>query len=389
MALLEFRTEGIYCPKADVYLDPWKPVKSALISHGHSDHARPGHQRYLCTTAAAPVIRHRLHPAHLETVTFGEKVHINGVEFSFHPAGHIPGSAQIRVAYGGDIWVFSGDYKLEPDGISEPFEPVRCNSFITESTFGLPVYNWKPQREIFADINEWWKTNQAAGKVSVIAGYALGKSQRILGNVDARIGPIFLHGAIRSITSLFDHRQMGLPDAAYVSPELKKKDFENALIVCPPSALGTPWLRRFEPYSLGIASGWMGLRGARRRRGADRGFVLSDHADWPALNLAVRETGASQVFVTHGYAATFARWLATLGLDAHEVKTQYEGELGEIAESALEETAERSNATNTPEGDAQGTDADAVHLQRDGYTQLDPNTKPGEDVPDNDLSAEP
>jgi putative mRNA 3-end processing factor len=341
MALLEFTAEGIYCPRADVYLDPWKPVERALITHGHSDHARWGHQRYLCTTAAAPVIRHRLNLGdNLDTVDFGEKVFIQGVEFSFHPAGHIPGSAQIRVEHEGDVWVFSGDYKLEADGISEPFEPVRCNTFITESTFGLPVYNWKPQREVFEDINDWWRRNRDAGRVSVIAGYALGKSQRILRNIDPSIGKIFLHGAIRTITALFPNEIFSLPEATYVSPEMKKKDFEGALVVCPPSALGTPWLRRFDPYSVGIASGWMGLRGARRRRGADRGFVLSDHADWRALNLAVRETGASRVYVTHGYAGIFARWLQGLGLEAHEVKTQYEGELGEIAESTTEGVAE-------------------------------------------------
>ena len=340
MALLEFTSEGIYCPKAGVYLDPWKPVAKALITHGHSDHARWGHQRYLCTKPAAPVIRHRLNleSYQLESVGFGEKIFINGVQFSFHPAGHIPGSAQIRVEDHGDVWVFSGDYKLEPDGISEPFEPVRCGTFITESTFGLPVYNWKPQSEIFDDINDWWRRNQAAGKVSVIAGYALGKSQRILRNLDPSIGKIFLHGAIRSVTNLFAGVTAGLPETTYVSPDMKKKDFEGGLVVCPPSALGTPWLRRFDPYSLGIASGWMGLRGARRRRGADRGFVLSDHADWPALNLAVKETGASCVYVTHGYASIFARWLSTLGLEAHEVKTQYEGELGEIAEGGAEDT---------------------------------------------------
>ncbi|HTF22131.1 MAG TPA: ligase-associated DNA damage response exonuclease [Chryseolinea sp.] len=354
MALLEFTAEGIYCPQADVHLDPWKPVKKAMITHGHSDHARWGHQRYLCTTAAAPVIRYRLNLGdNLETVDFGEKVNINGVEFSFHPAGHIPGSAQIRVAREGEIWVFSGDYKLEPDGISEPFEPVRCHTFITESTFGLPVYNWKPQREVFDDINEWWRRNQAAGKVSVIAGYALGKSQRILRNIDPGIGKIFVHGAIRSVTALFSSGVFGLPETTYVTPEMKKKDFEGGLVVCPPSALGTPWLRRFDPYSLGITSGWMGLRGARRRRGADRGFVLSDHADWRGLNQAVRETGASRVYVTHGYAGIFARWLNTLGMDAQEVKTQYEGELGEIAESGIEEDSTSGTAVpeSAPPGD--------------------------------------
>lgn len=337
MSLLEFTPEGIFCPRADVYLDPWKPVHRALITHGHSDHARWGHKQYLCTNASAPVLRHRLYLTdNLQTVDFDQQVHINGVQFSFHPAGHIPGSAQIRVEHQGDVWVFSGDYKLQPDGISEPFEPVRCNTFISESTFGLPVYNWKPQPEIFAEVNEWWKKNQSEGKVSVLAGYALGKSQRILKNVDASIGKIFVHGAIQSINNLFQDK-LQLPETTYVNAEMKKKDFEGALVVCPPSAVGTPWLRRFDPYSLAIASGWMGLRGARRRRGADRGFVLSDHADWSELNTAVKETGASRVYVTHGYSGIFAKWLTTLGLEAGEVKTQYEGELGEIAESGIEE----------------------------------------------------
>ncbi len=289
MALLEFTPEGIYCPRAGVHLDPWKPVKRAMITHGHADHARWGHERYLCTEAAAPVIRHRLSLSdNLETINFNQTVSINGVSFSFHPAGHIPGSAQIRVEYQGEIWVFSGDYKLQADGISEPFEPVRCHNFITESTFGLPVYNWKPQQQVFDDINAWWRKNQSDGKVSVIAGYALGKSQRIMRNVDPTIGKIFVHGAINSITSLFRNTLKALPPTTYVTPEMKKKDFEGGLVVCPPSAIGTPWMRRFDPFSLGIASGWMGLRGARRRRGADRGFVLSDHADWHGLTMPIR-----------------------------------------------------------------------------------------------------
>ncbi|MEO5980061.1 MAG: ligase-associated DNA damage response exonuclease [Chryseolinea sp.] len=337
MALLDFTPEGIYCPQADVYLDPWKPVRKALITHGHSDHARWGHQQYLCTKASASVIRHRLFlKDNLETVDFGEPVMINGVRFSFHPAGHIPGSAQIRVEYGGEVWVFSGDYKLEPDGISERFESVECDTFITESTFGLPVYRWKPQVEVFGEMNQWWRKNQSEGKVTVIAGYALGKSQRILRNVDRSIGNIYVHGAINTITTLYND-VLDLPPVIYVTPEMKKKDFEGALVVCPPSAIGTPWLRKFEPFSLGIASGWMGLRGARRRRGADRGFVLSDHADWPALNRAVVATGAQRVFVTHGYSGVFSKWLNSLGLESGEVKTQYEGELSEIAESGVEE----------------------------------------------------
>ena len=340
--LLEFTDKGIYCPIARVYIDPWKPVERAIISHGHSDHAYPGHQHYLCTREAMPVVRHRLylHEDAIQTLAYGEGLSINGVNFSFHPAGHIPGSSQIRVEYKGEVWVFSGDYKIEDDGISTPFETVRCHTFITESTFGLPVYKWKKQSEVFDEINEWWRKNQAEGKTSVITGYTLGKSQRILKNVDASIGKIFTHGAVDAINKVMRSQGIDLPDAPRVSDEIPKEDLKGALVICPPSAVGSPWVRRFLPYSLGVASGWMKLRGTRRRRGADRGFVLSDHADWNDLNTVIRNTGAERVFVTHGYSEIFAHWLNTQGIEAHEVKTRFEGELGEMAEgtgSVLEE----------------------------------------------------
>lgn len=340
--LLTFTDKGIYCPRAGVYLDPWKPVDRAIISHGHSDHAYAGHKKYLCTAEAMPVIKHRLYlqDTDLETLHYGESVSINGVSFSFHPAGHIPGSAQIRVEYQGDVWAFSGDYKLQHDGISAPFVPVRCRVYITESTFGLPVYKWKAQKDVFDAINEWWIRNQSEGKCSVITGYTLGKSQRILRNVDASIGKIFTHGAVDSINKIMRMQGIDLPEAPRVSDETPKDDLRGALIICPPSAVGSPWVRRFYPYSLGVASGWMKLRGTRRRRGADRGFVLSDHADWNELNIAIRETEAEKVYVTHGYSEIYAHWLNTQGIEAHEVKTRFEGELGEMAESGSQMTNE-------------------------------------------------
>jgi putative mRNA 3-end processing factor len=333
MSLLRFTDRGIFCELAKVYLDPWKPVDKAIISHGHSDHAYFGHKHYLSTTEAMPVIKHRLFlQDNFQSIPYGERISINGVDFSFHPAGHIPGSAQIRVEHKGEVWVFSGDYKLENDNFSVPFESVKCHTFITESTFGLPVYKWKPQREVFDDVNDWWRKNQLEGKTSVIAGYTLGKAQRVLKNVDQSIGKIFTHGAVDTINQVLKKQGFNLPDAPRVSDEIKKEDIKGSLIICPPSAVGSPWMRRFLPYSLGVASGWMKLRGTRRRRGADRGFVLSDHADWDDLNKAILATGAERVFVTHGYTEIFAQWLREKGFDAKEVKTKFEGELGEMAE---------------------------------------------------------
>ncbi len=330
MSLLEFNENGIFCPAAEVYIDPWKPVKRALITHGHADHSRPGHENYMSTRSAAPVIKHRLGPKiRLEMLEFGEVIRINGVSLSFHPAGHIPGSAQVRVEKNGEVWVVSGDYKREDDGISEPFEPVPCHTFITECTFGLPVYNWPPQSEVFEDINAWWKKNREEGRVSVISAYALGKAQRLLAHLNPATGPIFTHGAVENVNEVIRAQGIPLPDTVRVTPEHRKADFKGGLVVATPSALGSTWMRKFQPYSTAMASGWMALRGTRRRRAADRGFVLSDHADWEGLNRTIKETGAECVYVTHGYTSIFRQWLAEQGYDAREVRTGFTGETDE------------------------------------------------------------
>ncbi|SFP50859.1 ligase-associated DNA damage response exonuclease [Tranquillimonas alkanivorans] len=324
--LLTFTDRGICCPKGGFHIDPWRPVDRALVTHGHADHARPGHRRYLATRAAAPGMRHRLGDIDVETVEYGEVREIGGVRVSYHPAGHVPGSAQIRVEHRGEVWVVSGDYKVEPDGLSEPFEPLRCHAFISECTFGLPVFKWQPQAEVASEINGWWAKNKAEGRVSVLGAYALGKAQRILAAVDPDIGPILTHGAVENTNEVLRAQGVALPDTIRVTPELDAKAHPGALVLATPSALGTPWMRRFGPASTGFASGWMALRGVRRRRAADRGFVMSDHADWEGLNAAIRDTGAERVFVTHGYTSIFCRWLSEQGFDAQVVETAWEGE---------------------------------------------------------------
>jgi putative mRNA 3-end processing factor len=325
-AVLTFTDRGIYCPAGDFFIDPWRPVDRALVTHGHSDHARPGHARYLATEGAAPVIRHRLGDIALSTIRYGEARRIGDATVSFHPAGHVPGSAQIRVEVGGEVWVVSGDYKTETDGLSEPFEPVRAHAFVSECTFGLPVFTWAPQAEVAADITAWWAGNAALGRASILGAYALGKAQRLLSAVDASIGPILTHGAVEAVNEVLRAQGYRLPPTIRVTPDLDPKAHPGALVLATPSALGTPWARRFGPASTAFASGWMRLRGVRRRRAADRGFVMSDHADWSGLNAAIAATGASRVFVTHGYTAQFRRWLQTQGYDAAVVATEYEGE---------------------------------------------------------------
>lgn len=332
--VLTFTDRGIYCPAGDFYIDPWRPVDRALITHGHSDHARPGMGRYLATEGTAPVMRHRLGKITLQTTAYDTPLRIGDAEVSFHPAGHVPGSAQIRVAVGGQVWVVSGDYKTVADGLSEPFEPVTCHAFITECTFGLPVFKWTPEDVLTAQINDWWAANAAAGRTSILGAYALGKAQRLLATVDTGIGPILTHGAIENTNEVLRGQGVRLPDTIRVTPEITHKTHPGALVLATPSALGTTWARRFGPASTAFASGWMALRGVRRRRAADRGFIVSDHADWDGLNSAIKATGAEKVFVTHGYTAAFRRWLADQGYDAHVVSTDYQGEGFDQADEA-------------------------------------------------------
>lgn len=327
--LLTVTDAGLYCADGGFHVDPWHPVDRALITHAHADHARQGSARYLATDAAGPVLRHRLGDIALEGIAYGGPRTINGVTVSFHPAGHVPGSAQIRIERGGEVWVVSGDYKLAPDGLSEPFEPVTCHTFITESTFGLPVFRWPDQAEVARDINAWWRDTREAGMIALLGAYSLGKAQRVLSMLDPAIGPILTHGAVGAITDILRAQGYPLPDTIPVTPDTKAADYPGALVVAPPGALGSTWARRFGKISTATASGWMRLRGVRRRRGLDRGFVLSDHADWDALNRAVAETGASRVMVTHGYTDVFSRHLAAQGLQAEVLGTQYGGDEAE------------------------------------------------------------
>ena len=336
--LIVQRPEGLYCPAGDFHIDPWRPVSRAIITHAHADHARRGHGAYLATAISEGVLRARLGPITLQGLAYGEAVWINGVRVSLHPAGHVLGSAQVRVEHAGQVWVASGDYFTSghTDDVNTtcaPFEPVRCHCFITESTFGLPIYRWRPQAELMAEINAWWAANAEAGRASLLLGYSFGKAQRLLmgvkAGVEAGLGPIVVHGAVEPLNQAYRAAGVALPDTVLLDAVTDKAMLKRALVVAPPAVLGSAWARKLGDQSDAFASGWMQLRGARRRRGVDRGFVLSDHADWPGLQRAIAATGASRVIVTHGYEAVMVRWLREQGLEAGSFDTEFGADDGE------------------------------------------------------------
>ena len=340
--LVVARPEGLYCPAGDFHIDPWRPVDRAVITHAHGDHARRGHAAYLAAAPGEGVLRARLGEVALDTLPYGEAIDHHGVRVSFHPAGHVLGSAQVRLEHRGRVWVVSGDYHVagpaddprEHNPTCAPFEPVRCHVFISESTFGLPIYRWRPQREVFADIDAWWQANADAGRASLLMGYAFGKAQRILAGVDAGIGPIVVHGAVATLNRAYRAAGVKLPPTLHLTEVADTSILRRALVVAPPSVPNSTWVRRFGDPSDAFASGWMQLRGTRRRRGVDRGFVLSDHADWTGLQRAIGATGAERVIVTHGYEAVMVRWLEEQGLDAGAFATEYGADDDEVPGAA-------------------------------------------------------
>jgi putative mRNA 3-end processing factor len=335
MALLSFTDKGIYCPAGDFYVDPWQPVKRAVITHAHSDHARGGNEYYLCHRFTEPILRLRLGDNNYQSVEWGETVFMNGVKLSLHPAGHIIGSSQVRVEYRDEVWVVSGDYKTEDDGISGPLEILECHVFISESTFGLPIYDWKPQASIFYDIQNWIAANRERGQNSVLIAYSLGKAQRLLPCLSEITSSIFVHGAVWNVHQTLLAAGFRLPEVQRITPDMQKDSFKEAVIIAPPGADRSPWMKRFSSPSVGICSGWMQVRGNLRRSGADAGFALSDHADWKGLLAVIKATGASRVFVTHGFQSACSRYLNGLGIEAAEIKTAFGEEEEEIKDLTL------------------------------------------------------
>ncbi len=330
--LLTLTPAGLACAAGGFWIDPAGAVETAVVTHAHADHARPGSGVYYCAAEGRDLLARRMpEGTRIVPLAYGEAVRLGAARVSLHPAGHVRGSAQVRVEVGGEVWVASGDYKRQPDPTCSAFEPVACDVFITEATFALPIYRWAPTETVVAEIAAWWRENAAAGRASILCTYALGKAQRLLAELarapaasrpdDARV---VLHGAVATLTEVYRAAGVAMLPTTTIGDERaqgggsgRARDYVGALVIAPPSVLGTAWARRFgTDASSAFASGWMLVRGVRRRRGFDRGFVLSDHADWPGLLRTIRETGARRVLATHGAGETLARFLREQGLEA-------------------------------------------------------------------------
>lgn len=327
--LIEPTDAGLYCAAGGFHIDPWKPVARAVITHAHGDHLRSGSDAYLCSANARALVAHRL-GSHfgVTSIPYGETVVLDGVRLALHPAGHILGSAQVRVEYRGEVWVASGDYKRQSDPTCRPFEPQRCQTFITEATFALPIFRWDEPAVTVGDIAAWVSEMRDAQRPAVLFGYALGKAQRVLAELQASgfDRPVFVHGALMPLIDVYRDAGVAMPPVRRATEVQRGASFSGELILAPVTARGSTWMRRFRDHSAAFASGWMRIRGARRRRGYDRGFALSDHADWNDLLRTIEETAAERVFVTHGHTDTLARFLVERGIEAHGWRTQYEGE---------------------------------------------------------------
>jgi putative mRNA 3-end processing factor len=323
MPLLQLTDKGLYCARGDFYIDPWRSVHKAVITHAHSDHAKAGHQAYLCHHLTKPLLKVRLGNYHFESVAWNEPVYMNGVKVSLHPAGHVIGSSQIRIENNDEVWVVSGDYKTYDDGLSGVYEPVRCHTFITESTFGLPVYQWNNINEQYNDVREWISHNLSQKINSVLFAYSLGKAQRMIHAVADITPNIFVHGSVWTIDQTLREAGVRLPIVKRITKETDKKELQNAVIIAPMSTMDSSWLKQFSPYKTAVCSGWMHIRGQARRNQADAGFAISDHADWNGLLSAIEATGAEKVLVTHGYSSVLSKYLNEKGMEAGVLETNY------------------------------------------------------------------
>lgn len=320
---LVLKEAGLYCKPGDFYVDPWRPVQNAVITHGHADHARYGMQAYTATLATAAIMKKRIgKDIPVEAKDYHEVFKIGDVKCYFIPAGHILGSAQLVIEYRGQRAIITGDYKLSPDDTVDAFEHIQCDLLVTESTFALPCFKWPSQASVFKEIHSFWQANQEKGLHSVLYAYSLGKAQRILAGLNTQQGPIAVHGAVDEMNQIY--QSFGKLDV--LPPRLTLETLASwerpGLVIAPPSTAGSAWLKKLKKYREAYVSGWMQIKGQTRRKNM-RGFILSDHVDWPQLNETVLKSKAKEVWVTHGFSDIYAKYLNEQGITAKALNYQY------------------------------------------------------------------
>lgn len=310
---------GIYCQRADVYIDPSRSCKEAIITHAHSDHARGGMDLYHATVQTADLMRSRISSnLNIQEYVYGGGFVKNEVKFSFHCAGHVLGSAQIRVEYQNEVWVVTGDYKIEDDGVSGAYEQLQADHFITESTFALPVFKWEKQSDVFKKMNNWWSCNAKENIFSIIYAYSLGKAQRVLSGLSAEIGEIYVHPSVHKINKIYEKHGVVFPKTTSITGQ--KSLSQQGLLISPMGITKTENISQIKKYEEAFASGWMMFKGIKNRRSFDMGFALSDHVDWDDLNRAVLESKASCVYPVHGYTKIYSRYLNEKGIKTGDLK---------------------------------------------------------------------
>lgn len=327
--LVVLRDAGLYCPAGDFYIDPSLRVPRAVITHAHGDHAHSGMGHYWAAKRGEGLLRARVgRNSPMTLPAYGQAFQMGAATVSLHPAGHVLGSAQVRIAVNGQVWVVSGDYKRCADPSCDPFEVLPCHTFITEATFALPQYVWPGPGVVAQQIFNWWQQCKAEGKTAVLLAYALGKAQRVLAELLVHTQePAWLHGAMVPLVQAYRDAGVALLPTRPLGAPPSSHNFAGQLILAPPGAAGTPWMKRFAPYSTGFTSGWMQLEHSQRRAAYDQGFVLSDHSDWPSLLRTIEETGAQRVLAMHGHSEVLVKHLRQRGIDAAELGATGSGQL--------------------------------------------------------------
>jgi putative mRNA 3-end processing factor len=320
MNLVVWTPQGLYCPPGDFYIDPRHRVAQAVITHAHGDHARSGCDRYWTAARGAALLRERIgNGARIVPLAYGARASFNGVQVSLHSAGHILGSAQVRIEHEGQVWVVSGDYKRDDDPSCDPFEIVPCDVFVTEATFARPEFDWSAQHQVSAQILDWWQDCRRQGRTAVLACYALGKSQRVLAELqNLTIGSTehraYLHGSMTRFVRFYREAGIDLLPTEAIGAQVRHFNWAGQLVLAPPNIVASRWIKRFRPASLALASGWV-RPGHPLPEPYDQGFTLSDHADWPSLLRTIAECGAHKVRTMHGYSELLDAYLSERGIE--------------------------------------------------------------------------